>query len=89
MQAQARAGLCIIVACLTNFIVASSGVGEAASVRVEPVLLDVRQILDDLCSCAEYVLVCPPMYRSSPLWYRDGLSEVMGKFSQIMTKEAR
>ena len=33
------------------------------------------------------VLVSPPMYRASPLWYSDGLAEVMNKFSTIFSQD--
>ena len=77
----------VIVACITNYLASSSGVGETASLRVEPILLDVRQVLLDLCSRSDFVLLCPPMYRGSPLWYRDGLADILGKFSQIMSQD--
>ena len=32
-------------------------------------------------------VVCPPMYRTTPLWYLDGLSEILLQFSAIMDAE--
>ena len=38
-------------------------------------------------SCQEHpdrkYLICPPMYRRSPLWYRDGLPEILTSFSSM------
>jgi len=31
------------------------------------------------------VIVAPPMYRTTPVWYRDGLPEILTKFSSMMT----
>jgi hypothetical protein len=36
-----------------------------------------------------FVFVSPPMYRTSPLWYRDGLSDIMQEFSKASVKENR
>ena len=76
-----------VIACLSNFLASAPGTtGSGSGNRVEPVLLDVQKKLWDMC--AEHpdrkFLVCPPMYRSSPLWYRDDLPDVLKKFSFVM-----
>lgn len=82
-EVSAQTTICIL-ACLTNFVTSSPGQTSAA-LRVEPVLLDVLELLR--VTCAENpdrtYLLCPPMYRTFPLWYRDGLSEILGKFSTV------
>jgi hypothetical protein len=58
-------------------------------VRVEATIDDFKKYLVDACiaNVDRKFMVCPPMYRRSPLWYRDGLSEVMNKFSKIMSSD--
>ena len=77
-----------VVACLTNFLTAATG-STSASVRVESILLEVQRLV--VSSCIEFpsrkFLICPPMYRSSPLWYRDGLSSILGKFSSVLASD--
>ena len=50
---------------------------------------DLRSALDAACSAHpdRAYLVSPPMYRSSPVWYREGLPEVLTLFSQVMSGE--
>ena len=75
----------VIIACLTNFLTSSEDTGSSASFRVEPVLLETLDVLGSFASALPecIVVVSPPMYRRSPLWYRDGLPEVLIKFSDI------
>ena len=72
-----------IIACLSNFLTASksSSVGSVA-LRVGPVLSSfVEKVLTFAADRpGTQVFVCPPMYRTNPLWYRDGLSEIMVLF---------
>ena len=75
-----------VVACLSNFLTSSEDAGSSISFRVEPVLLE---FLSNLNSYSQdhpgrYFLVAPPMYRKTPLWYRDGIAEVLLKFSSVM-----
>ena len=76
---------CVIVSCVTNFLTSCEG-PSAVGQRVEPVLQDVREALLQVCAVDQNraILVAPPMYRSAPIWYREGLSEVMAQFSQIL-----
>ena len=78
----------VIVSCISNFLTSSDagdGPSTLASLRVEPVLQDVRGILLDFCQeqPERTWFVSPPMYRTTPQWYLDGMSEIMLKFSQI------
>ena len=75
-----------IVACITNFLTSSEPDSSAStSQRVEPVLREVHEVL--LSFCEEQPerawLLAPPMYRTTPQWYNDGLSQIMIKFSAI------
>jgi hypothetical protein len=76
-----------IVSCITNFLCDAAPGPTSVSSRVEPVLESFRKTL--LEACIQFpdrkYLICPPMYRRSPLWYRDGLSDVMKKFSSMMS----
>ena len=76
----------ILLSCLTNFITDCTGSTESISLRIEPVLVQVRDILFSFCQeqPERHWLMAPPMYRTSPVWYVDGLSEVMIKFSEAM-----
>ena len=77
-----------IVACLTNFITSASGT-SAASIRAEEVLMEVQTLVSNACQehPERMYLVCPPMYRSAPLWYRDGMPEILKKFSAVFGKD--
>ena len=82
----------IIVSCLTNFLTSIPDSGEASpGLRVEPVLLELQQICADWCSQSpdDAFLICPLMYRTSPLWYRDGMSDIMCKFSSVFSWAGR
>ena len=83
-QVRKESNVCIL-SCITNFL-ASSDEDPRVSRRIEPVL-------DELCthlyaSSAAMpdvaFVVAPPMYRKSPLWYREGLPEILSKFSTYM-----
>ena len=83
-----------IIACLTNFLVspdsdAGGGSSSSAGLRIEPVLQDIRGVVLDFCQeqPERSWFVAPPMYRTTPQWYLDGLSGVMLKFSQLMSKD--
>ena len=72
-----------IVSCLTNFLTSTDG-ASSVSLRVEPVLTSVRDQLLEAASSGRVFLICPPMYRVSPLWYREGLPEILQKFSDVL-----
>ena len=78
-----------ILSCLTNFLTMCQGDSSSAAVRVEPVLREVHEVV--LSFCQEFPertwLLAPPMYRTTPLWYLDGLPEILVKFSSIFSQE--
>ena len=74
-----------VLACVTNLITGSIP-ASSLSLRVEPMIsgfleraLVLARSRPDL-----QVFVCPPMYRTSPIWYRDGMSEIIVKFSSLV-----
>ena len=74
-----------IMSCITNFIASSTG-STTASIRAEAVIL---QFLERVAEFSQTrpdlsLLICPPMYRTSPVWYREGLPEILQKFSDVM-----
>ena len=79
---------CCILSCMSNFISDCTG-PDSVSQRVEPALQDVRALLDQCCESRPdlKILVAPPMYRTSPVWYREGLPEILGVFSQVFTQD--
>ena len=80
----------VIVACVTNFLSSASGPTTVSS-RVEPVLQEFRASLDEACAASpeRFFVVSPPMYRTTPLWYREGLPEIMNLFSQSFRNPAK
>ena len=76
----------VLIACLTNFLTMSEGESSSANHRVEPVMSEVREILASYCQefPERFWLISPPMYRTSPVWYLDGLPGIMLKFSEVM-----
>lgn len=75
-----------ILSCITNFLTDAKGT-SAAGLRVEPVIEEFLRIVSSSCSDfpARVFLVCPPMFRTTPGWYEDGLPEILQKFSTVMT----
>jgi hypothetical protein len=71
-----------IVSCLTNFLASADG-PESISQRVEPVLQRIVMLLREACERkpSRSFAVSPPMYRTTPVWYRDGLPEILSLFS--------
>jgi hypothetical protein len=81
-----------IVSCVTNFL-ADSQIEETSSEvgqRIDPVLTEFFRIIVDSCRAHpdRHVIVCPPMFRRSPIWYREGLPEVMTRFSASFVKNS-
>jgi hypothetical protein len=81
-----------IVSCVTNFIADSKEEESSSEVgqRVDPILSEYFRIIIESCKAVpvRFILICPPMYRRSPLWYRDGLPEVMTRFSNSFAKNS-
>ena len=77
-----------IIACLTNFLTRADGHSTVA-LRVEPVLQEIRAALVEFCAIlpSRLVLISPPMYRTNPTWYREGLPEVLTLFSHTFTSD--
>ena len=77
-----------IVACLSNFLAGADG-PSTLSHRIDPVLQEIKTILIDLCAAnpGRLYLISPPMYRMSPIWYREGLPEILTLFSQAFSAD--
>ena len=79
-----------LLSCVTNFITGSDSVDGSISQRIEGILLAFLNFVNS--AAAErpetLFLVSPPMYRMFPVWYRDGMPEVLKRFSDIMLKKA-
>lgn len=80
----------VIVACLTNFLTSSEEAGSTVSFRVGPVLQDALAMINEvaLSHTTQQFVIAPPMYRLTPLWYRDNISEVLLKFSEVFKGKA-
>ena len=90
LQVRAESTICLL-SCVTNFITGSDGSPTSVSLRVEPVL---KQFLAHIEAQAQVheqrlYLVSPPMYRVYPIWYREGLPEILKKFSETMVSKAK
>lgn len=74
-----------VLSCLSNFISSAEETSASISPRVNPVLDEVFSLVNEACQAFpdRKYLISPPMYRKSPLWYRDGLSEIMSCFSKM------
>ena len=77
-----------ILSCLTNFLTGADG-PDSVSQRIDPVLQEIQAILFDVCKSSpeKLFLISPPMYRASPVWYREGLPEVLTTFSQVLNQD--
>ena len=79
-----------ILSCLTNFISSADG-PESVSQRVEPVLHDIRDSIFAACEAnpSRSYFVSPPMYRTHPVWYREGPSGGSNSFLKHPFKPPR
>ena len=79
-----------IVACVSNFLCDVDGPASVQN-RLDPVLQDFRASMISACEAnpERWYLLSPPMYRSYPVWYREGLPEIMGLFSQTFSPGER
>ena len=82
-----ESNICII-SCLTKFLAGADG-PVSVSQRVDPVLQDFRSRMVEACSTSpdRFYLISPPMYRTSPTWYRDGLPEILTLFLQSLSPD--
>ena len=86
-KVRAESDMCM-VSCMTNFLADAEG-PESVAHRIDPVLQAFRESLHDSCSSnpGRHFFVAPPMYRSSPMWYRNGLPEILTNFSKTLFAE--
>jgi len=89
LSVRPESNVCII-ACVSNFISDSTEVSSSASQKAEPVVKDFFDGVVEACraSPGRHHLICPPMYRKCPLWYRDGLPEILSLFSRYYAMNA-
>ena len=75
----------VLIACLTNFLTSSAEAGASITHRVDPVLRDALAAINGVAVLRPDLsfVVYPPMYRRTPLWYRDRLPEILIMFSKI------
>ena len=74
-----------VVASITN-VLTTSVEASSLSLRVDPLLKSFLSKVVDFAVLRPnlQVFVCPPMFRLTPIWYREGLSEIMIKFSSLV-----
>ena len=72
----------VVVACLPNMLTASAP-GSLVSLRVQPIINSfLGKAMDFALSRPQLqVFISPPLYRSIPLWYRDGMSDISITFA--------
>ena len=80
----------VLLSCITNFMTRSDSALGSISQRIESILLEFLRTVDHAAAARpeSAFLISPPMYRMFPIWYRDGMPEVLKKFSEIMMKRA-
>ena len=73
-----------VVSCISNFL-STSAPSTTPNARVEKVTTDFFAKIRAFALTRPdlMIFVCPPMYRTSPLWYRDALPDILLKFSEI------
>ena len=89
-KVRADADACIL-ACVSNFISGPVGVldpGSSISSHIEEVLTGFFSKVVAFCHTrpSTFIFLCSPMYRTSPIWYRDALPDILCQFSQIYNK---
>ena len=88
-QVRPKANVCIF-SCVTNFLTRSEG-SSTISLRVEPVMSGFLSQIEAFCVERPDLLclISPPMYRLSPLWYRDNLPQILTKFSEVFSRRSK
>ena len=78
----------VVLSCITNFLTSSEDTSSTLAFRIDPVLTDFFSTIESCCQLhpSRRYLVCPPMYRQVPLWYRDDLAGVLSRFSAASKK---
>ena len=89
LEAVQEASNVVIVSCVTAFLASADG-PDSVTRRIDPVLQDFRSALSDACSAHpnRSYTIAPPMYRTHPVWYREGLPEVLTQFSSALLPDA-
>ena len=79
-----------LIACVSNFLADSRDTSSSVSQRVAQPLNEFFRLLLEACRASpdRRFLVCPPMYRKTPLWFRDGMPEILNCFSSAYAKNA-
>ena len=89
-QIRSESNVCLM-SCVTNFLTGSGSANVSGSVsqRIDHILLDFVRLLNTVAADnpESLFLVSPPMYRMFPIWYRDGMPEVLKKFSDAMRQK--
>lgn len=77
-----------VMSCLTNFLTDTDDTSSSISVRVDPTIESFIEKISIECRKAPQrrYLICPPMYRMFPIWYRDGIADVLTRFSVIASR---
>ena len=85
-QIRNESNICVF-SCVTNFLTRGDGPSNV-SLRVEPILMEFLSKIESLQTARPELrcLVCPPMYRESPIWYRDSLPQILTKFSEVLSR---
>ena len=82
----AESNMCVL-SCISNFITSLPAQNSSSlSVIIEPVFQDYLAKTTEACLTRPETsfMLCPPMYRANPIWYREGLPEILRKFSEMM-----
>ena len=80
----------VLIACLTNFLTSIDGsISASVSGKIAPLLSLIVESLKSVCqdNPNRFHLISAPMYRDHPVWYREGLPEILIAFSQSMTPD--
>ena len=83
---RAESNVCVL-SCISNFITSLPAQNSSSlSVVIEPVFQDFLAKTTEACLARPDIsfMICPPMYRTNPIWYREGLPEILRKFSEMM-----
>jgi hypothetical protein len=79
-----------LLSCVSNFLTDSNEASSSLSHRVDPILKQFFQVVTDACRSHpnRRFILCPPMYRRHPIWYRDGQGELLSRFSASYAEAA-
>ena len=87
-QVRSESNVCVF-SCVTNFLT-SCEASSTVSLLAEGIFVDFLSKLEAFCAQKPDLkcLVCPPMYRESPIWYRESMSQILTKFSEVLSRNA-